>query len=148
MKKEVLGSVGRVAVKSGCVVTLAFSIVAALAVPSQKNTNSIAQKSGEDSSGVSCTYYVSPSGSDEKPGTLTEPWKTVQKAFDSATAGQTVCFRGGTYPEAVLPDPTTKAATQLEKRSGTPGNPIVFTNYPGESGFPSLASRQLLGYCR
>ena len=132
VKKVVRGSAGRGAVKSGCVVAFVLLIVAALAAPSQKNTNSIAQKPGEGPSGVSCTYYVSPSGSDEKPGTLTEPWKTVQKAFDSATAGQTVCFRGGTYPEAVLPDPTTKAATQLEKRSGTAGNPIVFTNYPGE----------------
>ena len=91
-----------------------------------------ADNPGDSSSTVSCTFYISPSGSDEKPGTLAEPWKTLQKAFDTATAGQTVCLRGGTYPESVLPDPITKAATQLEKRSGTPGNPIVFTNYARE----------------
>jgi hypothetical protein len=90
------------------------------------------RKAVEDSSGPACSYYISPSGSDEKPGTLAEPWRTLQMAFDTAGAGQTVCLRGGTYPESVLPDPITKAATQLEKHSGTPGNPIVFTNYPGE----------------
>src|SRR5690348_23291 len=111
---------------------MALLVVAAVAVPSRRKTIPIGQKPGEESSGVSCTYYVSPSGSDEKPGTLGEPWKTVQKAFNTATAGQTACLRGGTYPETVLPNPTTKAATQLEKQSGTAGNPIVFTNYPGE----------------
>lgn len=119
-------------VSDACVVALMMFVITALAVPSQRKAIIIPQKQGEESSGVSCTYYGSPSGSDEKPGTLAEPWKTVQKAFDTATAGQTVCFRAGTYPETVLPNPATKAATQLEKQSGTPGNPIVFTNYPGE----------------
>lgn len=119
-------------VSDACVVALMMFVVAALAVPSQRKSITIPQKQGEESSGVSCTYYVSPSGSDEKPGTLAEPLKTVQKAFDTVTAGQTVCFRAGTYPETVLPNPATKAATQLEIQSGTPGNPIVFTNYPGE----------------
>jgi hypothetical protein len=44
----------------------------------------------------SCTYYVSPTGSDSNAGTLSAPWQTVQKAFNTATGGQTVCFRGGT----------------------------------------------------
>ncbi len=34
---------------------------------------------------TSCTLYVSPSGSDSNAGTLSAPWKTVQKAFNSAT---------------------------------------------------------------
>src|SRR5690348_17425389 len=42
-------------------------------------------KAVEDSSGPACTYYISPSGSDEKPGTLAEPWKTVQKADRKST---------------------------------------------------------------
>lgn len=119
-------------ISEACVVALVMFVVAALAVQTQRKAITISQKQGEDSSGVSCTYYVSPSGSDENPGTLDEPLKTVQKAFDTVTAGETVCFRAGTYPETVLPNPATKAATQLEKQSGTPGNPIVFTNYPGE----------------
>ena len=119
-------------VSFACVVALALLIIAALAVTSPGNTSAIAQKANEASSGVACTYYISPIGSDEKPGTLDEPWKTAQKAFDTASAGQTACFRGGTYPETILPDPASQTATQLEKQSGSPGNPITFTNYPGE----------------
>jgi hypothetical protein len=116
-------------VSSAWVVALTLSVVAALAVPSQRKTIPLAQKPGEDSSGVSCTYYVSPSGSDEKPGTLEEPWKTLQKAFNTATAGQAVCLRGGTYPQYVA---ASDGFNQVEILSGVPGKPIVFTNYPAE----------------
>jgi len=78
---------------------------------------------------TACTLYVSPSGSDSNAGTLSAPWKTVQKAFNSATAGKTVCFRGGTYPQYVA---ATSGFNQVENNSGSSGNPIVFTNYPGE----------------
>lgn len=104
-------------------------VVAALARPDQKDSIPLAQKPGLDSSGMSCTYYVSPSGSDEKPGTLTEPWKTVQKAFDTSVAGQTVCLRGGVYPRYVE---ASKEFNQVEFHSGAAEKPIVFTNYPGE----------------
>jgi Putative Ig domain/Abnormal spindle-like microcephaly-assoc'd, ASPM-SPD-2-Hydin/Immunoglobulin domain len=78
---------------------------------------------------TACALYVSPSGSDSNPGTLSDPLQTAQKAFDSATAGQTVCFRAGTYPQYIA---ATAGFNQVEGNSGTPGNPIVFTNYPGE----------------
>jgi hypothetical protein len=83
----------------------------------------------EDSSRPACTYYISPSGSDEQPGTLAGPWRTLQKAFDTATAGQTVCLRGGIYPQYV---DASAGFNQVEKRSGDPERPILFTNYPGE----------------
>ena len=76
---------------------------------------------------AACTLYVSPSGSDSNPGTLSAPWQTPQKAAGSATAGHTVCFRGGTYPQTV-----TSGYQQTFNNSGSAGNPIVFTNYPGE----------------
>jgi hypothetical protein len=78
---------------------------------------------------TACALYVSPTGSDSNPGTLSNPLQTAQKAFDSATAGQTVCFRAGTYPQYIA---ATTGFNQVEGNSGTPGNPIVFTNYPGE----------------
>ena len=78
---------------------------------------------------TACALYVSPSGSDSNPGTFSAPWQTLQKAFDSAVAGQTACFRGGTYPQYV---PSTTGFNQVENTSGSPGSPIVFTNYPGE----------------
>ena len=42
-------------------------------------------------------YYVSPTCSDSNPGTQASPWGTVQKAANTAVAGDTVWFRGGTY---------------------------------------------------
>jgi len=78
---------------------------------------------------TACTLYVSPSGSDSNAGTLSAPWRTVQKAFNSATAGKTVCLRGGTYPQYMA---ATSGFNQVENNSGSSGNPIVFTNYPGE----------------
>jgi hypothetical protein len=76
---------------------------------------------------TACTLYVSPSGSDSNPGTLSAPWQTPQKAADSAAAGETVCFRGGSYPQTI-----TSGYQQTFNNSGSTGNPIVFTNYPGE----------------
>jgi hypothetical protein len=77
---------------------------------------------------TACAFYVSPSGSDSNSGTLSAPWQTPQKAANSATAGQTVCFRGGSYPQTV-----TSGYQQTFNTSGSQGNPIVFTNYPGEA---------------
>jgi hypothetical protein len=44
------------------------------------------------------TYYVAPTGgSDSNPGTISQPWATWQKAFNTAAAGDTVYFRGGVW---------------------------------------------------
>lgn len=88
-----------------------------------------------------CTYYVSPSGSDSGTGSFTTPWLTVKKAFNTATAGQTVCFRAGTYPALNSPDWTCTGGANTppcysgqENTSGTAGAPITFTNYPNDTG--------------
>ncbi len=65
--------------------------------------------------------YVSTTGSDANPGTYTQPWRTIQKAADTATAGSTVFIRGGTYRERVN-----------VHVSGTPGAPITFRNFAYE----------------
>lgn len=44
-------------------------------------------------------FYVATTGNDANPGTLAQPWRTIQKAMSSATAGSTVNIRGGTYNE-------------------------------------------------
>ncbi len=67
-------------------------------------------------------YYVSPSGSDSNPGTIDQPWATIQKAADEAGPGDTVFVRDGVYYEQV----------QINV-SGAPGQYIVFTAYPGET---------------
>ena len=69
------------------------------------------------------TYYVSSSGSDSNPGTLTSPWKTIGKANSTLQAGDTVYIRVGTYSgDYVNPS-----------RSGTSDtNRITYSNYNNE----------------
>ena len=72
---------------------------------------------------VACTYSVASNGNDDAPGTEAQPWVTFQHAADAVQPGDTVCFRGGTYPTE---------ETHLT-RSGTAESPITFMAYPGES---------------
>lgn len=66
-------------------------------------------------------FYVSPTGSDTNPGTLELPWKTVSKAANTLTAGQTAYVKAGTYTGGVS-----------VRNSGTAGNYITLMAYPGE----------------
>jgi hypothetical protein len=85
----------------------------------------------------SATYYVATTGNDGASGDITHPWVTWQKAFITAVAGDTVYFRGGVW------EPTTQwyggnnicyiKPTSGIGHSGTPGNPICYFNYPGET---------------
>lgn len=72
--------------------------------------------------GVPATYYVSPSGADAGPGTVTEPWRTIGKAATTLAPGDTVLIRAGTYAEQV------QVAV-----SGMAGAEVTFAAYPGES---------------
>lgn len=67
-------------------------------------------------------YYVAPTGNDDNPGTVAYPWRTIQKAADTLTAGDTVYIRAGTYQERVVP-----------QHSGSAGQPITYAAYPGET---------------
>lgn len=67
------------------------------------------------------TYYVATGGADGDPGTLAEPFRTIQHAAAVARPGDTVLVRAGTYRETVRP-----------ARSGTAAAPILFANYNGE----------------
>jgi parallel beta-helix repeat protein len=71
------------------------------------------------------TYYVSTIGKDANPGTIDQPWATWGMAFNTATAGDTVYFRGGVYY-------TTTGQINLRGPNGKKDNPICFFNYPGE----------------
>lgn len=68
------------------------------------------------------TYYVSTSGSNYNSGTITSPFKTIQKAIDVAVAGDTVYIRGGTYNQKLV-----------MKNSGVLGKPITISGYPSET---------------
>jgi len=68
------------------------------------------------------TYYVSSTnGSDSNSGTLSNPFRTIQKGVDTVNGGDTLLVRGGTYVEEVK-----------ITRSGTSGNPITIKNYQNE----------------
>lgn|GEM_PF-2218741 len=85
------------------------------------------------SAGTPINYYVSPGGSDSNPGTLAEPFATIEKARDvvrsvnsSMTGDINIYLRGGTY--------TLAAPLQLTSQdSGTNGYRIVYRNFPSET---------------
>jgi hypothetical protein len=70
----------------------------------------------------SADLYVATDGDDGHPGTLAEPWRTIQHAVTVAAPGDTVQVRGGIYEERVT--------VQV---SGTVGNPVTFRSFVGET---------------
>ncbi len=60
-------------------------------------------------------FYVSPSGNDANPGTLSAPWRTIQKAADTLVAGDTAILLDGVYEEGSI----------NFRRSGAAGKPIT-----------------------
>ena len=64
------------------------------------------------------------SGNDENPGTLEQPWKTVQKAVETLTAGDFAYIRAGQYNGL--------QGGWVFQNSGTQPQPITIANYPGE----------------
>ncbi len=66
-------------------------------------------------------YYVSPSGSDNNPGSMDKPWKRLSYAVTQLHAGDTLYMRAGTY-----------GGHFYIENSGTQASPIVITNYNGE----------------
>jgi chitodextrinase len=68
-------------------------------------------------------FYVSPSGNDGSPGTQAQPWRTIQKAASTLTAGQRALVVAGTYQENVFvtrdlrgPEPATIEALDPTNR--------------------------------
>lgn len=67
------------------------------------------------------TFYVSTTGSDAQPGTLVEPWATIQHAVENVGPGDEIFVRGGSY-----------AGARIET-SGTAAQPIRLAAFPGET---------------
>lgn len=88
-------------------------------------------------------FYVAPNGDDSWPGSISQPFRTVDRARLAVQAlkGQvngrtiTVFIRSGTY---FLP--ATWTFTSLD--AGNASTPIVYANYPGEA--PVISGGQLL----
>ncbi|MBE0446819.1 MAG: discoidin domain-containing protein [Actinobacteria bacterium] len=95
---------------------IAMALITQLTMPiiSFNPTNHLALAAGN-------TYYVSPSGNDLNPGTLSSPFRTIQKGVNVAQAGDTVLVRAGTYVESIT-----------FQNSGTSTARLVVKNYPNE----------------
>ena len=75
-------------------------------------------------------YYVATWGSDRNPGTLNQPFATVQKAQSQASAGDLIYIRGGTYKFTGSDDKD--GIGILFGRGGKRGARIKYFAYPGE----------------
>ncbi len=70
--------------------------------------------------GAAATRYVSASkGSDSWPGTSASPWKTIQKAANTALPGDTVIVLAGSYARTSITRSGTASARITYKASGT-----------------------------
>ena len=68
-------------------------------------------------------YFVSLDGDDRNMGTLDKPWGHIQRALMELKPGDVLTLRGGSYSEEVT----------VSGLQGSPGNPITFRAYAGES---------------
>ena len=67
------------------------------------------------------TFYVAPGGNDSWPGTVIQPWATIQHAAETVVAGDTVYIKAGTYSERVTPS-----------NSGSAGNVITYAAHQSD----------------
>ena len=75
-------------------------------------------------------YYVATTGSDSNPGTMAQPFASLQKGHDVAASGDTVWIRGGTY--RVVNGATATAGFNITKSGQSDARRIRFWAYPGE----------------
>ncbi|MFH9984637.1 right-handed parallel beta-helix repeat-containing protein [Streptomyces luteogriseus] len=96
------------------------------------------------------TYYVAPDGNDGAAGTQAAPWASIARAQAVAKAGDTVCFRGGTYAytraNSACPSQTAKVDAITLNKSGSSGNPIRYWAQPGEK--PVFDFSRMTDNCR
>jgi hypothetical protein len=119
---------------------LVFSVFGVLGIAASKPAVSQTTESAQTTvlrganSSTAADFYVAPNGNDSWPGTLTQPFATVDRArravevLKSHVSGRTitVLIRNGTY---YLPS----TWTFTSQDSGTATTPIVYANYPGET---------------
>jgi hypothetical protein len=79
------------------------------------------------------TAYVSPTGSDNNPGTLTQPYLTIQKCATTVTGGGTCLILAGDYQETVTPNSGITIAPYQNQTVTVDGtNPVTgWTLYSG-----------------
>jgi parallel beta-helix repeat protein len=68
-----------------------------------------------------CDFVASPVGDDGAAGSVSAPFRTVQRLVDALGPGQTGCLRAGSYAEDVRVG-----------SGGSAGAPVTLASYPGE----------------
>lgn len=86
------------------------------------NVSSSDEDDANNSNGEGMDYYVSTTGNDSNNGSEGSPWRTIQKAANTAQAGDTVYIKGGIYTERVI-----------AQHSGTSTSYITFSAYSGDT---------------
>jgi uncharacterized repeat protein (TIGR02059 family) len=79
------------------------------------------------------TYYVSTSGKDSNPGTISQPFATWDYALNKVVAGDIVYIRDGVYYPDSKPYQRSFYGLRVYGRNGTSANPIKIFAYPGET---------------
>jgi Right handed beta helix region len=90
------------------------------------------QGGGRGGGGGGRVFYVAPGGSDSNPGTLTQPWRSLEKAMSTLLPGQTAYLRAGVYQEQLSGSCDTHYNKLYWTRSGTASGPVTISGYPGE----------------
>ena len=120
-------------------VLLWTSVQVAVLVPPGATGGDLVLATGQGSDAASfavtagTAYHVAPDGDDEDPGTIEEPFLTIQQGFDVAQAGDWVLARDGTYTDGF--------ATQWD--GGGELDRIVLAGYPGEAAICDVDGRVL-----
>lgn len=99
-----------------------FLTILILSILFTNGSMTITQKMNKVYASTGATYYVAITGDDNSgDGSLSNPWKTIQKAGDMLQPGDTCIIREGTYYEEVKPT-----------SSGTASAPITYKSYDNE----------------
>lgn len=81
------------------------------------------------------TFFVATNGRDSDPGTMEQPFATIQHTQDIVNPGDTVFIRGGTYritESHIAMNKNIYAYVILINKSGSPGNRINYWAYQNE----------------
>ncbi len=88
-----------------------------------------------DAGVVGKTYYVATNGNDANPGTFEAPFLTIQRVANTASPGDTIEIRGGTYPGAWIQPPSNPVANAWITLKPYNGEQVTITadGNPGSS---------------
>lgn len=82
--------------------------------------------------GNATTYYVATNGSNNNPGTLSQPFASWNYGFNKLKAGDILYIRGGTYSNVLGANGANAFGVKVDGLSGTSSSHITVSAYNGE----------------